>query len=435
MLSPYGRPFVLYFWTIDNKISEGVSAIFTAETKDECLEITKQKLQMLADEFLSIEKGNLEDAKKKLACLTIEHANIEKKYKSFMRILGVEGNELMHSNFLAWLLDPLEEHGLGIEFPKSFLALAAAKIPNLNLEDVDYSSLIVERETSGENSRLNIRLVDTAGLFNCIVENKIFSDEGEKQAFRLYKNFSGICPKELFVFLTLDEDAVPKDKHFISVTYTELLPVLSRLSDVSTGDTKILIKNYLTTLKGLIMSSKFNGYSEKTQLYFKYSEQIHDVNASFNQDRKLLLLALKERIIGSKWWSSNWEMEPTDAQISIWKKNWFKDKSGVYFWLYPSTERPAFFLTVYGEQSPFYACMHLGILPTILCPASTALMIYIFIHLSQIPAFVWLNYRGGYWLTYPSEALFIISALLKRKVLNQFGKRNIRPQDCSFSHR
>lgn len=219
--------------------------------------------------------------------------------------------------------------------------------------DVDCSSLVVERETSGENSRLDIRLMDPIRHFNCIIENKIFSGEGEDQTFRLYKNFSGICPKELFVFLTLDEEAVPQDKHFISITYKELLPIFSRLSDASTGDAKLLIKNYLTTLRGLMMSSKFNGYSEKTQLYFKYFEQIHDVNSSFNQDRKLLLLALKERIIGSKWWSSSWEMKQTDSQISIWKTSWFKDKSGVYFQLYPSTERPAFFLLVYGEQSPF----------------------------------------------------------------------------------
>lgn len=95
--------------------------------KKDSTEIVKKKLQLLADELLKIENENLQDTKKRLASLAIEHANIEKNYKSYMRILGVEKNELAHSNFLAWLLNPLEEHGLGEEFAKSFLAIAAKK--------------------------------------------------------------------------------------------------------------------------------------------------------------------------------------------------------------------------------------------------------------------------------------------------------------------
>jgi fructose-specific phosphotransferase system IIC component len=58
----------------------------------------------------------------------------------------------------------------------------------------------------------------------------------------------------------------------------------------------------------------------------------------------------------------------------------------------------------------------LAVISTIVCPISTALMIYIFMYLSQIPYFGWVNYRVGYWLTYFSEALFVINAMLKIKL-------------------
>lgn len=50
-------------------------------------------------------------------------------------------------------------------------------------------------------------------------------------------------------------------------------------------------------------------------------------------------------------------------------------------------------------------------------PISTALMVYIFMYLSQIPYF-WVNYRIGYLLTYFSEALFVINVMLKIKLDN-----------------
>jgi len=60
----------------------------------------------------------------------------------------------------------------------------------------------------------------------------------------------------------------------------------------------------------------------------------------------------------------------------------------------------------------------LNVLPAILCPASTTLIIYTFVYLSELK-WVWVNYHQGYWLTYLSEVIFIINFILKRK-----GARN-----------
>jgi len=56
-----------------------------------------------------------------------------------------------------------------------------------------------------------------------------------------------------------------------------------------------------------------------------------------------------------------------------------------------------------------------ALMPAILCPIVIGLMIYTYVRLHEIS---WgLNiYLQGYWLTYPSEALFITNFLLKRKI-------------------
>jgi len=63
----------------------------------------------------------------------------------------------------------------------------------------------------------------------------------------------------------------------------------------------------------------------------------------------------------------------------------------------------------------------LSLAPIILCMIAILLMIISFIQLPQqhMPGWGsihWINYLQGYWLTYVSEALFIVSFLLRRRI-------------------
>ena len=63
----------------------------------------------------------------------------------------------------------------------------------------------------------------------------------------------------------------------------------------------------------------------------------------------------------------------------------------------------------------------LSLAPILLCPIIILLMTISFIQLSQqhMPGWGsihWINYLQGYWLTYISEALFIASFLLRRRI-------------------
>jgi len=187
---------------------------------------SEQKLGMLARDLADIGSKELHEDTERLGCLATELSNIEKREYSFLKIFGIEEDELVHSHFLAWLLDPLENHGLGSLFMEAFLYKAASKADDSDLSDIDFSSLLVEREVPTETSRADIRLMDPAGHFICVVENKIFAQEGVDQTRRLYKDNHGICPKEMFIFLTLNAKEKPKDEHFLSITYGEVLSML-----------------------------------------------------------------------------------------------------------------------------------------------------------------------------------------------------------------
>jgi len=67
-----------------------------------------------------------------------------------------------------------------------------------------------------------------------------------------------------------------------------------------------------------------------------------------------------------------------------------------------------------GITSIFNSKRILALVPTIMCPIVIGLMVYTNLRLSHLNLTMDL-YQLGYWLTYPSTALFIVSFLIKAK--------------------
>ncbi len=70
---------------------------------------------------------------------------------NIFEILKTQTYEIRHSNFLAWLLNPNANHGLGDRFLKMFLIdLAVDKKSNafnvLMVQNLDYSNIEIRRE-------------------------------------------------------------------------------------------------------------------------------------------------------------------------------------------------------------------------------------------------------------------------------------------------
>jgi hypothetical protein len=316
----------------------------------------ERMLRNLVTDIVSIEKKELSENAAMLRSLATDVITVEKKEFSFMKTFGIENLEFAHSNFLAWLLDPLEDHGLGSQFAEKFICKVASKT-KIDASLMDFSNLHVEREISSDQSRLDISISDPLGSFFCVIENKIKSREGEDQTNRLYIDFHDARnTKELFVFLTLNERAKPENSNFTSLTYKEVLPILkSLLGNSINDDISFLIKNYINTLERLIMSEKFEGFSERTKLYYQYEKYIDAVRKAFDQDRQLLLSALENEIKHRNWWDEKLcKIDKTGGDITIWKNAWYpSEHEGVYLQLYLHKSEPAFSLYIYGEPSEF----------------------------------------------------------------------------------
>jgi hypothetical protein len=93
--------------------------------------------------------------------------------------LGVARQELRHSDFLAFLLDPRQPHGLGERFLKRFLQRAldeySGQVPVTSIE-IELQSLD-QMFPYRERQNIDILLLDEANRIAVIIENKIGSAE------------------------------------------------------------------------------------------------------------------------------------------------------------------------------------------------------------------------------------------------------------------
>ena len=220
--------------------------------------------------------------------------------KTIFDILGMARREDVHSNFLAWLLNPQENHGLKSFALKKFLQLLVkakdkyqcnASVPfeealqnHLLLEDWSIKSASVEREvavSSGDkekdsrldkkDSRLDILLTivfddDSNHEYPVIIENKVKSDEHGDQTNRYHKWADNKYAdkekyaKPLFVFLTPKKDfslvdettrcATCQNDDFILINYQDIIdnllePCLAKGMD---GKAELFVKDYLRCL-------------------------------------------------------------------------------------------------------------------------------------------------------------------------------------------
>jgi len=152
--------------------------------------------------------------------------------------IGVARQELRHSDFLAFLLDPHQSHGLGDAFAKRLLQRAllaadddAAPIAPISPIDLDVWSLAgmtVQREWRN----VDLLLVDEAHRLVVVIENKIGSGEHSGQLGRYLQIAAEAHPgwRLLGLYLTPDGD-VPSDPRYLAVGYDLVCEIVEGVAD------------------------------------------------------------------------------------------------------------------------------------------------------------------------------------------------------------
>ena len=174
--------------------------------------------------------------------------------------LGAIHQELRHSDFLAFLMDPSRNHGLGDAFLKRFLkrVLAdanTAPIRAVEIDVADLDSAVVRREWNN----IDILVEDDVNRLVFAIENKIDSGEhgGQLQRYRsiVRSHFPGY--RSTFLYLTPEGDD-PSDDAYLPVSYdtiTQLVEVFSQTHASTLGpDVRTLMNHYAVVLRRYVVS-------------------------------------------------------------------------------------------------------------------------------------------------------------------------------------
>jgi hypothetical protein len=218
-------------------------------------------------------------------------------------ILKVEKYEIRHSNFLAWLLNPKGNHGLGSRFLKMFLFDLALDEKSkgfsvLNVQNLDYSNVEIFREWK------NIDIVLIINDIVIAIENKInhFETEGQLSKYRTAIENTFHLNNSIFVFLNPygHEASCARYINFSYQTIANNLDQILELNKSILSRTKIYIEDYLDNLKNIILD---NGEKNMlvNQIYLQHKDFIDYIIQNKSSELQKIRILL-ENLIKQKGW-------------------------------------------------------------------------------------------------------------------------------------
>ena len=125
---------------------------------------------------------------------------VRQKAGSFntFHVLGIDSDEVKHSQFLAWLFDSKSNHGLENQFLRAFVDLGQIDIRHEELKMYSVLTEVMVKE-----SRIDMAIF-RVGKYLIYIENKIRSEESPDQLKREFRD----------MYRFGSELRVPKDKMF-----------------------------------------------------------------------------------------------------------------------------------------------------------------------------------------------------------------------------
>lgn len=231
-------------------------------------------------------------------------------------ILKISNNEIRHSNMLAWLLNPNENHGLGDWFFRNFILQLIKKNDSLDiikLSTMNLYSFNVHRE----KSNIDLFLVSDDEKVVFTIENKIWSGEHDSQLEKYYdytkekyleKGYIGV-----FVLLSPDgREAEKNSDKWCTLSYDDVVDALDGseerrdfVKENAELRAKYLIDDYLEILRRDIVTDKelekacneiYNQHKKALDLIFKYKmdensivgDYIESVLNAYSNDKKII---------------------------------------------------------------------------------------------------------------------------------------------------
>ena len=293
--------------------------------------------------------------------------------KTIFNALNVERNENRHSSFLAWWLNPKSEHGLGDSPLKLFLRLIATKTwgnsdgkdeafytriltGNYDVEvvgDIEVEKNVGKICNRNSKDRIDIWSVlrltyeedgaEKQIIIPLVIENKIYSGEGQNQTQRYYKAASEYeLVKEvehhpICVLLTV-EDKKAQSEHFYNITYQDMLTyVIEPLATSVAPDSMQFVESFIRNLgRPALTNNKYYGVLAVSQKEKAMLGRVVNNKEDNNSNKEIFNAAFAlqhkpaEKIIGTN--SQPQDISEVDKNIlnMLWDANEVVFKAVIY---------------------------------------------------------------------------------------------------------
>lgn len=239
------------------------------------------------------------------------------------KVLQVDNYEIRHSNVLAWLLDPKQNHNLGPYFINKLLSKVFVNPANYEDEDKianydvlqlsrnSYHDLVVFKELLTNNKkRIDILAVSKLQKIAVLIENKFWSSESEGQLEEyiefVKKRYEGY--KIIPIFLTL-QDEEPTHEDYLMLGYSDVLGILHNLirsdSDYMNKDVASFISYYIDILEDQLIQnielnecamSLYKNHKEAIELLSSVGRQKRGTTLNYDDELIAIYRAYKESI-------------------------------------------------------------------------------------------------------------------------------------------
>ena len=283
---------------------------------------------------------------------------------TIFNVLGIERNENRHSAFLRWLFDNRSSHGLRDEPMKKLLRLYALHMPKKEYPDLnimlmagnyelEISEIVTEKpvkKSKGDDGRIDIwaRLTildkeeDNTVSLVLIIENKIYSNEGDNQTQEYHDyfvktkyadgpncgSFKHITYPELLkdVILPLSSMDMPKDALQIITDYVRNLSKPSNeggkgYSVIATSDEEAeKLKKIYSDFKELYYSALIAGNMEQIIKTIGNKDNIASL-ANFLNAQQLISMPSGHKIIKEEYVKMIQGMDNRQLLETFWNSN------------------------------------------------------------------------------------------------------------------
>ncbi len=250
----------------------------------------------------------MDDERKILEDFLIDNPDLERLEAlldefNIFEALGAVRVELRHSEFLAFLLNPNQNHGLDDAFVKPFLqkalvgvAQAESPVTAIDLALWDLDDLEVRREWHN----IDILLLSESNQLAVIIENKIGSSEHSNQLQRYHQIIENQFPKWkiLGLYLTAEGDD-PTDERYLPVSYETVCVLLENISETRKStlgpDIRTLVEHYTSMLRRHILSG--SEIEELAQRIYRKHQRALDLIFEHRPDQQAELAVFLHQLL------------------------------------------------------------------------------------------------------------------------------------------